>query len=1175
MNKLVGICVAVFLGASFAVPTDALLADRASPGKATGKPADFAGYLKDSKLPAIYLVELKRQCVEEGNLAACRLAAGILDEAGRFGEAIGLADSLEVRPANPEPGAKLVKARSLIAAEHYRRAIGVLDTVVAAFPPSGTMVEAAGLRARCQLGLGLADPALVNLRALEGRVGPDLRPTYILWRARAEEMSGTLTKAAGLYEEAWDDGEVDAALGLMRCALRDARPDACPALLKDIAKRGFVLPRADGCELASMFDDVNPDLWRALVKSMISDKTFDAGACPEMVASIVRRAEAGEDVTAHCETLIERAASASVKQNLRYARALSLRDPVRSLDSLAYLLGQASYAGLKIRCLGAALALDPQRREMLVRDLGSGVRELYGQLSPDERLALSRVLIDCSVKEPAVADLKALLEGLRAGYDDRAMTEIGILLEKAGDRDRALAVYDLVAGSPIQSVASLECEKRAYLLRIPTQPTVDISKEIERIAKKGASDPELGDIFMDKLKDYERAATYYRTAAASAEGSDADRLRLKLAQALALANVTAPDDLRRAEALDLLAALATAKAVKPDDVLGATKVATDWLRLDKARVVEIASALAQRKDLTPSTLYGLAIVLCHLFEQDDLTVYAQGLTILNRLSTDASSAKQAPFAGLVLGRLRFLAGDYAGARDAFEAYAQKARDPFAASVAKVGIGECYLASGGVLRALEYFKQGRSAEVNFLEGWCYEILGEPDSSEAHYRDALSSLAPADLADRARVRLGLVLAAKHDFGKALAAVNSPLPDVRARLKDARLLVAACALCARGYDKLGIQALTRIGSGESPFATQALVSAAECLGEADPAAAREMLRAAKPDSGYVLEEYAVLASRGRYGCSSPEPEVCPDARQQVLKRFPLDQDLVTELGIRRVLAVRETVTGGDADSLMENLLASGAKHPMMAEIIYRKGIGLLVKGDYPGAEKVFLELADTYPSSPLYCDACFKLGSAYYMMEKYGPSARYFGLAVLSEKPSLVRDALFNLSLALEQVGQFREAADACRRLAVDFPFSDQFERALVRTGYCLQNAGSPADAIRFYDAVLKYTDRGETLAETRYWIAGSCAQMGDHLRAACEFLRTAYLYPKEGQWAGTAAFSAGGECEEAGLADHAIAIYRQNVRKYGKTSEWGRASDERLTELLEPIPAPADRQVPGGK
>jgi TolA-binding protein len=115
----------------------------------------------------------------------------------------------------------------------------------------------------------------------------------------------------------------------------------------------------------------------------------------------------------------------------------------------------------------------------------------------------------------------------------------------------------------------------------------------------------------------------------------------------------------------------------------------------------------------------------------------------------------------------------------------------------------------------------------------------------------------------------------------------------------------------------------------------------------------------------------------------------------------------------------------------------------------------------------------------------------------------------------------------------------------------------------------------------------MAETRYWMGESFSEMGDHLRAACEFLRIGYLYPKEGQWAGTASYMAGAECEKAGLTDHAAAIYRQNVRKFGKTSDWGKASDERLTELLkaketskriQPLgekEPPKDKEAPGAK
>jgi TolA-binding protein len=232
------------------------------------------------------------------------------------------------------------------------------------------------------------------------------------------------------------------------------------------------------------------------------------------------------------------------------------------------------------------------------------------------------------------------------------------------------------------------------------------------------------------------------------------------------------------------------------------------------------------------------------------------------------------------------------------------------------------------------------------------------------------------------------------------------------------------------------------------------------------------------------------------------------------------------------------------------------------------MLVGGDYEGAEKMFRLVVDGYAGCDLERDACFKLGSTYYLTQKYDASALYYGLAALSTKASLARDALFNYSLALEQAGDFGRAAEASRRLAVRFPFSDQFERSLVRAGYCLQSAGRPMEAMRFYDGVLQYTGEAETLAETHYWIAECFSDAGDHVRAACEFLRTAYLYPKQGQWSGTASYGAGEECEKAGLAEEAIIIYKQNVRTYGKSSDWGKASADRLADL-------GGRREPGEK
>jgi tetratricopeptide (TPR) repeat protein len=191
-------------------------------------------------------------------------------------------------------------------------------------------------------------------------------------------------------------------------------------------------------------------------------------------------------------------------------------------------------------------------------------------------------------------------------------------------------------------------------------------------------------------------------------------------------------------------------------------------------------------------------------------------------------------------------------------------------------------------------------------------------------------------------------------------------------------------------------------------------------------------------------------------------------------------------------------------------------------------------------------------------------YYLMKMYDSSATYFGLATRSDRPSLVRDALFNRGLALEEIGGLNQAAEAYGTLAVRFPLSEHFTRAIIRCGFCLQTLGRPADAAAWYAGALRYAAGSEAQAETRYWIAEAVAESGDHARAACEFLRTAYLYPKEEAWAGTAAFNAGAECEAAGLLDHAVVIYRQNVNRFGKTSDWGKASAERLAELLQASP-----------
>ena len=1178
----------------------AVLPPSASGAKSPGE-SEFLGYLRPD-FPTLYNAEIKRLCVEEDEVGFCREYVDLLNAAGKFEEAISFADDLGRRPSAFHDATRLMKARGLFGAGRYAEAVAQLDTLVAGFPPEADLVDAILLRARCQFELGRAAEALLNLRALEGRVAPADRIDFETWLAKCEETSGDLQKAIKLYTDAWKSGSAEAGLGLVRCNLRQGRTEAAVAIGKEAAKRGIVFPADEAASIAVLVGDMMPALWHGMMGSVVADTAFDLDARPDLAASVVRLAESGEDTSPYSSALLGSTRSQDEKQMIRYARALGERGGPAGRDSLVVLVSEASGPEARLRFLAAAIAAAPERREELVRSAGPGLGSMAAQLKGDDRLALCAILIDCGAEDAALAELRAMSATLKAGLDDQALAEVAGLIESAGDKEGALAVCDAVAQSPVLSSTTLACEKHAYLERALVRREVDIAKEVERIAKKGASDLELGDLFMEKLGDYERASTYYAKALEAAPGEKgADATRLKLARALSLAayskqgaeggtgGTAAAAAPAPSAAIELVRSVASSEEVRPEDVIAAAKLATDWLRTDQASVAELAGALSRRKDLTAASLYATANLLFALVLEGAPSYSERCSALLNRVWSDFGGSKQAPLAAFTLARLRLVQGDYADARTAFEACAAKSRDRLIASLCNLGLGECFLRSGGFAEAVGYLKKADSRPASLDIARSYEILGAPDSSLVYYNASLASPATSSYADRARLGIAMILASRSDVRGALASLDSPLPATRERLSRLRLLTAAYAAGIAGYRKVAIASLAAAGAVTTPASTEASLLAARLAADDDPEDALALL--ARVGSGDdFFENFEVALDRARYSCSSPAPGACSGPRDALRKRYPLQKDALTDLGARSALAVLANESPDSAGlAFVDSVIASADGSPLLPTVLYRRGVRSLVEGDYPRAKSAFAEIVNEFRGSDLYGDAAFKLGSTYYLTEQYDSSAAFFGLASTAAQPSLARDALFNWGLALEETGAFGEAADAYARLALRFPWSDEFDRALIRRGYCLQSEGRPDQAVDVYRAVLRYVTSEESCAEAGYWIGESFAQSGDRPRAACEFLRTAFLYPKQEAWAGTSAYQAGEECEKAGWPDYAIKIYKSNVRRFGKTSDWGRASQGRLDELdkasgpggSEPVPreapgqAPAAEQAPDGE
>ncbi len=907
------------------------------------------------------------------------------------------------------------------------------------------------------------------------------------------------------------------------------------------------------------------------MEPVIADSDFTVEACPEVVGSLVHLAEGGEDVSGYCDTLLGRPVSDRSAGWLRYARAISGEDTARC-DTLALLSRKASGRDLKVRCLAACLAhAGGDERAMFVGRLLPMLAGLWGDLAPVEQREMAMLLLESGQGKLGRARLLGLAEDLRVGYDDASIFEVAAAIEQAGPKHEALSLYRALSASPVPSEQSLAAARSTYLLDKTAEPDADVAGVVERVAEEGASPLDLGDLFMDRFKDFNRAAIFYRRALAEApEGVSVEGVKIKLAEALAVRSLETGDRDLRAEAIGLVADSADTNIVAAADILRVLKVSTDWLREDRGRAFAVLQSLGRREDLRSGDLYQAARLLFHLFSERDANVYAQCAVTLRRLANEYPTSGEAPLGAFLAARLRFIAGDYVGALEIYEACREVWRNHTVTSLCEDGIGDCYLYSGGIEEALgHYGNVNASPRVALKIAECYEISDRPDSALHYYDIGLQKISTPSLSDLITLRRGLLVYEKDGREAALACLDSALPAVRERLKTLRRMTAAYALGHAGYRNLGMGLLTRASEGGGDFACEALLLLSRLESDEESKARLARLGEGETICTTIFEALRLLHERAYLACSAGPLDACVRERKRYLQRFPLDRETRLGLDVHQALVLYREGLGDTAGAVIDSLALGGQTHDALAYGLYRKGIYHMVEGDYRRARGAFLRVEEAYPNSDLHFDVLLKLGTTCFVLEKYDSSAAYFDEATDAGKASIVENAYFNLGLALEEAGRLDEASRAFRSLAMRFPFSERFDRALMRAAYTLEQAGRPEKAIPIYRDLLQYAEDPETAAEAIYWIGESYAEMGKPARAACEFLRVVHLFPDGGPWTGTAAFRAGMECEKAGLIDHALIIYRENVRKFGTKTDWGRASEDRLDELSKPKPA---RQEP---
>ncbi len=251
--------------------------------------------------------------------------------------------------------------------------------------------------------------------------------------------------------------------------------------------------------------------------------------------------------------------------------------------------------------------------------------------------------------------------------------------------------------------------------------------------------------------------------------------------------------------------------------------------------------------------------------------------------------------------------------------------------------------------------------------------------------------------------------------------------------------------------------------------------------------------------------------------------------------------------------------AQKALERILSDYPESVTAQQAEYRIGILSLSAGRYQEALERFGALLERYPETDLEALAQFKMGSALYALEQYPDAAlRYRRAAERTADDDLKADALFNAAICRARMNDWDGAISAYRQLLEDFPGHRDNQTWSLRLGFAFLEAGQAARALETFVGIDPGSD-DELGAELQFWVGECYFKMDRYERAAQEYLRVGFLYPRQIQWAATAEYNAGVSYEKLGRTEEARTIYRKLIQTRGAGDQWGQMAQERINAL----------------
>ncbi len=689
----------------------------------------------------------------------------------------------------------------------------------------------------------------------------------------------------------------------------------------------------------------------------------------------------------------------------------------------------------------------------------------------------------------------------------------------------------------------------------------------------------IGRLLRDELKEFPRAADYFRRLAAEQSGRDAKSWalleggRAELYEAERLRHAGKSED-AESWSKRCAATLSSCVDIASDPVKAEAEFAAARLHLGELpegveRLPLLDALLAERGDLKAAArfFYERGRVYQRGNWTDQEGARAQALADFERVRELDAEGEWSLRASLGAAQLAFAAGDYERAGRHFQAIVDAAPTLFEGGEARFGLGQ-------VAEKRKRFREALGSFETYLEtsptsprrprclihiGDCHYFLGEWDEARIAYRSLAEDHEQSSLVDDAVYRWALTEEKAGDD----VAMAERLQWLLNHGDEQFRREAAWRLARRadaGGETLSAISVLKTLVALGPEGRHA-VSGGLLLGR---------LLLAEGDDAGALSHYDTLLKGATLGEFRPEAEAgmirallrvgrgaeAERRWSELSQGTPLAEADHAEL----LLAFGRAAQGVDGDQAAGYFADCVARFPGSDAgpwALYELALMDSKSGNYDEAIVRFDQLIGRFGDHLAALQGAVKAAGVLYRQGQFAAaSERYESAMMMNDDPP--PELLYYSALAFEKSERYNEALGRVQTLLARHPEDELVPDAMMKVGYLLQMMGQFERATLAYRNAELFQDR-EGKARLHFWIGDCYEASGDPDAALAEFLKVGYMYGDQGLWGVTATLRAALLYERSGDLRQARQLFERIFASQGANSDFGRSAAEGIERI----------------